>query len=119
MSELFWLRLEELVQKNGIAIERPKGTAHPRYPSNIYPVDYGFLKNTRSSDGAEVDIWVGSLIPGSLDGVICTLDELKGDVELKIIWGCTEEELISIKNFVNNDMQSGVVLLKPEFSEGR
>jgi hypothetical protein len=59
------------------------------------------------------------VIPGSLDGVICTLDEFKGDVELKIIWGCTEDELISINNFVNNDMQSGVVLLKPNQSDGR
>jgi inorganic pyrophosphatase len=119
MSELFWIKLEELVQKNGIVIERPKGTAHPRYSDDIYPVDYGFLKNTRSSDGAEVDIWVGSVIPGTLNAVICTLDQLKGDVELKIVWGCTEEEMISINNFVNNEMQSGVVLLKPKYPEGR
>lgn len=33
-------------------IDRPKGSAHPRYPEFIYKVDYGYLKNTSSIDDA-------------------------------------------------------------------
>ncbi len=33
-----------------IVIDRPKETAHPKYPNFIYRVDYGYLKDTSSMD---------------------------------------------------------------------
>jgi len=53
MNTEFWSALEELVAGSEIIIDRPKRTVHPRFPSFIYPVDYGYLKDTRSMDGAE------------------------------------------------------------------
>ncbi len=47
----FWTALDTLVGQSEIVIDRPKGSAHPRYPDFIYPVDYGYLKNTVSPDG--------------------------------------------------------------------
>jgi inorganic pyrophosphatase len=43
-----------------IVIDRPKGTVHPKYPEFAYQVDYGYLKDTSSMDGAGIDVWVGS-----------------------------------------------------------
>lgn len=54
----FWNALDELVTNSEIAIDRPKGTAHPKYPNFIYRVDYGYLKDTSSMDGAGIDVWV-------------------------------------------------------------
>ncbi len=48
----FWNALDELVHYSEIVIDRPKGTPHPRYPDFIYQVDYGYLKDTSSMDGA-------------------------------------------------------------------
>ena len=45
-DEEFWKALDELVNNSEIIIDRPKGTAHPRYPDFIYQVDYGYLKDT-------------------------------------------------------------------------
>ena len=48
------MALNELVCNSEIIIDRPKGTAHPRYPNFIYKVDYEYLKNTSSMDGQEL-----------------------------------------------------------------
>ena len=56
----FWNALDKLVNNSEIIIDRPKGTSHPKYPDFIYRVDYGYLKDTTSMDGAGIDVWVGS-----------------------------------------------------------
>ena len=92
MNGEFWTALDNLVNQSEIVIDRPKGTAHPRYPDFIYRVDYGFLKNTTSMDGAGIDVWVGTDERMSIDAIICTIDLMKRDSEIKILIGCTEEE---------------------------
>ena len=87
----FWEALDFLVKSSEIVIDRPKGTAHPKYPDFIYKVDYGYLKNTSSMDGAGIDVWVGSG-KKQIDAVMCIVDLMKRDSEIKILIGCTEEE---------------------------
>lgn len=87
----FWNALDELVNNSEIVIDRPKGTPHPKYPNFIYKVDYGYLQNTSSMDGAGIDVWVGSA-EKKIDAIICTVDLMKKDSEIKILIGCTEEE---------------------------
>ena len=90
-NEDFWKALDELVNSSEIVIDRPKGSAHPKFPDFIYRVDYGYLKDTTSMDGAGIDVWVGS---GNkkIDAIMCIVDLMKKDSEIKILIGCTEEE---------------------------
>lgn len=87
----FWSALDTIVAGSEIVIDRHKGSVHPRYPDFVYPVDYGYLRGTTSMDGAGIDVWVGS---GGcrIDAIVCTVDLLKRDSEIKILIGCTEEE---------------------------
>ncbi len=55
----FWRALETLAQSSALIIDRPKGSAHPRYPDMRYPLDYGYLAGTTSGDGAGIDVWDG------------------------------------------------------------
>lgn len=87
----FWKALDDLVKHSEIVIDRPKGTAHPKYPNFIYRVDYGYLKNTSSMDGAGIDVWIGSG-EKEIDAIMCIVDLMKKDSEIKILIGCTEEE---------------------------
>lgn len=87
----FWRILDSLVNDSEIIIDRPKGTAHPKYPNFIYKVDYGYLKNTSSMDGAGIDVWVGSG-KKQIDAIMCIVDLMKRDSEIKILIGCTEAE---------------------------
>lgn len=88
----FWKALDELVGSSEIVIDRPRGTVHPKYPDFIYKVDYGYLKNTTSMDGAGIDVWVGTEKRKQIDAIMCIVDLMKRDSEIKILIGCTEEE---------------------------
>ena len=87
----FWDVLDDLVANSEIIIDRPKGTAHPKYPNFIYRVDYGYLKGTSSMDGDGIDVWIGSA-DKKIDAIMCIVDLMKKDSEIKILIGCTEEE---------------------------
>ena len=52
-----------------IKIDRPFGTKHPKHRF-IYPVNYGFVPNTVSGDGEELDAY--------LLGVFKPVDEFEG-----------------------------------------
>jgi inorganic pyrophosphatase len=99
----FWQGMEQLIVTNKIIIDRPKGNPHPRYPQLIYPLDYGYLENTTASDGDGIDVWMGSLQTKTLTGILCTFDKIKRDAEIKLLIGCTNEDVQVIRNF-NNEM---------------
>ncbi len=80
----FWNALDELVKNADIVIDRPKGTTHPRFPNFVYKVDYGYLKETASMDGAGIDVWVGTG-EKKIDAIMCIVDLIKKDSEIKIL----------------------------------
>lgn len=88
----FWKTLDELVRQSQIVIDRPKGTVHLKFKDFIYKVDYGYLDNTSSMDGTGIDVWVGTKEGKSIDAIMCIVDLMKKDSEIKILIGCTEEE---------------------------
>ncbi len=97
-----WERWEKLILSEGILLDRQKKTPHPRYPDIIYPMDYGFICNTSSSDGAEVDVFVGS--GGErLVGMMVTDDYRQGDREIKFLWRCLPSEIYLAYGFINFD----------------
>ena len=75
-NQAFWDALDKLVAGSEIIIDRPKGTAHPKYPDFIYKVDYGYLKNTSSMDGSGIDVWLGSG-ERKIDAIMCIVDLTK------------------------------------------
>ena len=113
INNQFWQRIDTLVASSKIIIDRPKGTAHPKYPSFIYPLDYGFLENTNASDGQEVDIWQGSLKKKTATAILCTIDILKNDVETKILIGCSLEEEKTILKVMNSAFMSAFIIPRP------
>ena len=111
INEDFWKALDELVSNSEIVIDRPRGSAHPRFPNFIYKVDYGYLKNTSSMDGAEIDVWIGSG-DKKIDAIMCIVDLMKRDSEIKILVGCTEEEKLDIYKTHNETQYMKGVLIR-------
>lgn len=106
----FWKALDELVNNSEIVIDRPKGSAHPEYPNSIYQVDYGYLKETSSMDGKGIDVWVGSR-EKKIDSIMCTVDLVKKDSEIKILIGCTDDEkAIVYKTHNETPFMKGVLI---------
>jgi inorganic pyrophosphatase len=109
----FWSALDQLAATYPVVVDRAKGTPHPRYPDFIYPLDYGYLEGTVSGDGAGIDVWVGSLPGRSVVGMVCCVDALKGDMEMKLLLGCTRDEMRLVLGIHNDGGQSAVLLARP------
>lgn len=111
-DKLFWQRLDALLERSRIVIDRPRGSHHPRFPEIVYTLDYGYLDGTSSNDGEGVDVWLGSEPERGLDAVICTVDLDRGDAEMKLMVGCSEEEKAYIERFYNEwpDMAAKILL---------
>jgi inorganic pyrophosphatase len=102
MDQFFWQTMIELVDSGSIVLDRPKGKAHPRHPEMIYPLDYGYLENTFAADGGGIDVWIGSMSQKTLTGILCTFDRLKRDAEIKLLIGCTREDVEIIQEFLGD-----------------
>lgn len=114
MSERFWRHLDVLVAEAEVVIDRPAGSAHPRYPNFIYPLDYGYVRGTTAVDaGAGVDVWVGSLGHRRVMDVVCSVDLTKRDAELKLLLGCIPSEMKMALAVPNDAGQAGYLVLRP------
>ena len=92
----FWQALDHLAAEHELVIDRPAGSAHPRYPSFVYPLDYGYLCGTASADGSGIDVWRGTLPNTKINGIVVIVDSIKRDSEIKILMGCTEDEIEAV-----------------------
>jgi inorganic pyrophosphatase len=109
----FWDGIDRLVANSQVVIDRPVGSAHPRFPSFIYPLDYGYLDGTVGGDGDGVDVWLGSGNQTHANAVICTVDLLRRDAELKILLGCTASERQTIMRFLNAETTGCKLIERP------
>jgi len=109
----FWAYLDQLVATCPVKIDRPGSSQHPRYPEIIYPLDYGYLEGTGAVDGGGVDVWLGSSGVVEITAVILTVDLHKRDVEIKILLGCSKEEMQRILNFHNQTSMRALLVRRP------
>ena len=96
----FWTVLEELFQSSTITVDRPAGSAHPRFPELIYPLDYGYLDGTTAGDGQGIDVVLGNGDRTTLTGVALTADSKKRDTETKLLLGCTAADFSAVQTLL-------------------
>ena len=107
----FWKAVDTLVSSGKIVIDRPKGTSHPRFSNIKYNVDYGYIENTASMDGSGIDVWRGSLCNNTVNAVVCIVDLMKRDSEIKLLVGCTEDEINTVYEFHNStEFMKGILI---------
>lgn len=113
-DKAFWAALDKLIASCDAVIDRPKHSAHPRYPDMIYPVDYGYLAGSASMDGEGIDLWRGTASHQRLTALICTVDLIKRDSEIKLLIGCTEAEIAAVLDFHNDSEYMKGLLIRRE-----
>ncbi len=101
-----WGGLDQLINASELMIDRPRGSSHPHWPNLIYPLDYGYLKGTKTIDGDGIDVWIGSLEERKMNAVVLTLDLKKRDAEIKLLLGCNPDEEKAILAFYH---KSGMI----------
>ena len=109
MENLF-ATLQAIVSASKVIIDRPKGSAHPRFPDYIYPLDYGYLEGTKSQDGGGIDVWIGSGDQQKISGLLVIADGLKKDSEIKVLLGCDKQEMnLALKKSSQGDMSAALI----------
>ncbi|ADG79448.1 Inorganic pyrophosphatase OS=Tsukamurella paurometabola (strain ATCC 8368 / DSM / CCUG 35730/ CIP 100753 / JCM 10117 / KCTC 9821 / NBRC 16120 / NCIMB 702349/ NCTC 13040) OX=521096 GN=Tpau_2850 PE=4 SV=1 [Tsukamurella paurometabola] len=92
----FFDALDRLLATSELIVDRRHGTAHPRYPGIVYPVDYGYLAGTVSGDGQGIDVFRGSDRGRGVVGAFVTVDRGKRDTEVKLLVDCTIAEIVAV-----------------------
>lgn len=117
-APVHWESWEALIDEKGITIDRPFASTHPDHASIIYPINYGFINGTLSTDGAELDIFCGSST-NKLVALIQTADFRKGDREVKFIYNCTPAEIYLVNGFINynRDLMTGRLVMRYRMEE--
>ena len=111
----FWKAIDTLASSGNVVIDRPKGSSHPRFSNITYAVDYGYIDSVTSMDGGGIDVWRGSLPNDTITAIICTVDLMKKDSEIKLLIGCTEEEIKTVYEFHNNtELMKGILIKRCE-----
>ncbi|WP_313153131.1 hypothetical protein [Lacrimispora sp.] len=65
-------------------------------------------------DGGGIDIWKGTAPKQKVDAIICIVDLLKRDSEIKLLMGCTEEEKgIVYKTHNETEYIKGIIKQRP------
>ncbi|MFE5645834.1 inorganic pyrophosphatase [Rhodococcus sp. NPDC056516] len=112
MSEDLFSALDHLAATSAVVIDRPRGSAHPRYPAAIYPLDYGYLDGTVSADGDGIDLFRGSAVGTGVVAVAVIADIVKKDVEVKILLECTADEIDTAAAFLRDTFGLGATILQ-------
>ena len=90
-----------LGQMVNVKIDRPLGAKHSeKYPKHIYPLNYGYIPNTVSGDGEELDAYVL--------GVFEPIEEYTGKV-IAIIHRTTNDDdklIVSNKEYTDEQIEA-------------
>ena len=107
-------------QKVGIQIDRPLGSKHPDHEFE-YPVNYGFIPNTMTEDGEELDAYVLGVADAieSFTGSVIAMIHRLNDNEDKLVVApdgqmFTDEQIRELTMFQEQYFKSVILRTPPE-----
>ena len=111
-NAFFWQKLDSIYFASSIVITQPQGSFHPTFKNLIYPVDYGYLNETLSQDQLGIAIYKGKGSAVSVEAILVAADILKKDIEVKLLVGCSQEEVDKILRFVNQTEYQKTIIVR-------
>src|SRR5262245_60190691 len=112
---------EYLGREVEVEIDRPLGSTHPRWPDIRYPVNYGFVPGTISSDGDPIDAYMlGLEAPAQrAQGVVIALVVREDDAEDKLVVASAGKsfsmnEVRALIEFQEQYFNSSLVIWEPD-----
>jgi inorganic pyrophosphatase len=111
-NAFFWQKLDSIYFSSSIVITQPQGSMHSTFANLIYPVDYGYLNDTLSQDLLGIAIYKGKGSAYSVEAILVAADILKKDIEVKLLVGCSQEEVDKILRFVNQTEYQKTIIVR-------
>lgn len=107
----FWQKLDTLYLSSGYQITRKKGDVHPHFHNLIYPVDYGYVVDTKSFEKDGVSLYAGSGNRNEISALVVAADILSKELDVKVLVGCNAEEVDKVLRFLNQtDYQKTIII---------
>ena len=96
-----------------IKIDRPFGSKHPKH-GFIYPVNYGFIPNTVSGDGEELDAYIlGEFSPvDTYNGKVIAIIHRINDNDDKLVVSnkeYTDDQIRALTEFQERFFESAII----------
>ena len=111
-NAFFWQKLDSIYFASSIVITQPQGSTHPSFKNLVYLVDYGYLNETLSQDQLGIAIYKGKGSAYLVEAILVAADILKKDIEVKLLVGCSEEEVDMILRFVNQTEYQKTIIVR-------
>jgi len=111
-NAFFWQKLDSIYFASSIVITQPQGSTHPTFKNLIYPVDYGYLNETLSQDELGIAIYKGKGSAYLVEAILVAADILKKDIEVKLLVGCSQDEVNQILRFVNQTEYQKTIIVR-------
>ena len=104
-----------LGKKIKIIIDRPMGSKHPKW-GFIYPLNYGYVPNTKAPDGEEIDAYILGIFEPKKEFTgkcIAIIHRLDDDDDKLIITpegkDYSDEQIISLTEFQESFFKSVII----------
>ena len=108
----FWQKVDSLYITGGFTRTKKKGEVHDRFKNLIYPVDYGRVADLKGVSENGVSVYAGSGNRNTVSALVIAADILAKELDVKILAGCTEEEIDTVLRFLNQTEFQKTVLIR-------
>lgn len=99
-----------------VVMDRPMGSKHPKW-GFVYPVNYGYIPNTVSGDGEELDVYVlGEHKPlDTFHGIVRAIIHRTNDNDDKLVVtsqekNYTRDQILALVEFQEGFFESEIVM---------
>lgn len=107
----FWQKVDTLYLSNDVKVVKKKGDVHDTFRNLVYPLDYGRIEDLASVSGKGVAVYLGSGNRHQVTALAVAADILAKELDVKILAGCTEEEVSQVLHYLNQtDFQKTVLI---------
>ena len=114
---------EYLGEKVKVVMDRPLGSKHPNH-GFAYPINYGYIPNTVSGDGEEIDVYIiGEFEPlESYEGYVIAIINRKNDNEDKLVV-CKDfnmynkDQVMALTEFQERFFESEIIIFENKLKD--
>lgn len=97
----FWQKLDTLILSGSRERLAEAGEPSPDYPRLVYPTEYAKIGEVSENGGTPLYCFIGSQKEKRASALIVQADILERELLVKVLIGCTEDEIERIIKFIN------------------
>ena len=112
-NAFFGQKIDALMVSLDYVHKREINDEHPEYPNLVYPVKYGYLVDPDTDiKQKRIGVFSGSLSHSRVDAIVVCADILVKELDVKLLSGCNEDEVLKILEFLNQTAFQKTILVR-------